>query len=107
MSALVSFYLKKETLETLLKTVNAKGEKGVEITQSINEEVNQYGQNVSGWVSQSKEQRESKKDRYFVGNGKVVWTNGNIKVAGIQQPDTTTSPAPQAAPEQPSNDLPF
>ena len=106
MSALISFYLKKETLETLLKTLNAKGEKGVEITQSINEEVNQYGQNVSGWVSQSKEQRESKKDRYYVGNGKVFWTDGIIKLAE-KQPDTTPAPAPQAAPEQPANDLPF
>ena len=42
MSSLSSLYIKKEVLETLLKVVNQKGEKGVDITISINEESNQY-----------------------------------------------------------------
>jgi hypothetical protein len=102
MSSLLSFYVKKETLETLLKTVNAKGEKGLELTLSISEEPNQYGQNVSGWVSQTKEQREAKKDRYFVGNGKVIWTDGTIKV--VQKEEPKPAPAPAA---QEKDDLPF
>ena len=38
MSSLNSLYIKKEALETLLKGVNAKGLKGIELTLSINDE---------------------------------------------------------------------
>jgi hypothetical protein len=50
-------------------------------TLSLNDETNGYGQNVSVWESQSKEQQTAKEQRNFVGNGKVVWTDGNVKVA--------------------------
>lgn len=50
-------------------------------TLSLNDETNGYGQNVSIWESQTKEQQTAKEQRNFVGNGKVVWTDGNIKVA--------------------------
>lgn len=50
-------------------------------TVSLNDETNGYGQNVSVWESQSKEQQAAKEQRNFVGNGKVVWTDGTIKVA--------------------------
>jgi hypothetical protein len=102
MSSLLSFYLKKETLETMLKVVNQKNDKGVEMTISINEEANQYGQNVSGWVSQTEEQRKAKKERFFTGNGKVFWTDGIIKVAAKEQQNERQ---PDNEPE--SDDLPF
>jgi len=73
MASLSSVYIKKEILEVLLKTVNAKQEKGVEITVSLNDEKNQFEQDVSAYVSQTKEQREAKKPRYYVGNGKTFW----------------------------------
>jgi len=81
MSSLSSLYIKKEVLETLLKVVNQKGEKGVDITISINEESNQYIQNISSYISQTKEQREAKKEKFYVGNGKVFWTDGKITLA--------------------------
>ena len=56
MAALLDLYIKVETLETLLKVVKAKNEKGVALTISINDETNQYGQNVTSFVSQTKEQ---------------------------------------------------
>lgn len=87
MSSLSEIYIKKETLETLLKTVNTKGEKGVSLTISIGDETNQYGQNLSGFVSQTKEQREAKKDKFYVGNGKVFWTDGKITKAEAKQQD--------------------
>lgn len=89
MSNLSSIYIKKETLKTLLEVVEKKGEKGVEITLSTGDETNEYGQNVSGYVAQTKEQRESGKPKFYVGNGKVFWTDGKITVA-----------AKQAAPQQ-------
>ncbi len=81
MSSLSSIYLKKETLQTLLDVVTKKGEKGLELTVSLSDETNQYEQNVSAWVSQSKEQREAKKERFYAGNGKTFWTDGKITVA--------------------------
>jgi hypothetical protein len=104
MSSLSEIYLKKETLETLLKTVTAKGENGVSITISTSDETNQYGQNVTSFVSQSKEQREAKANKYYVGNGKVFWTDGKITVA--KKKEEATAPAPAPAQES-FNDLPF
>ena len=95
MSTIANIYFKKDVLETLLKTVNAKNEKGVSITLSISDDVNQYGQNVSGFVTQTKEQREQKKQKFYVGNGEVVWTDGNIVKGGKVQPQTETETAKQ------------
>lgn len=81
MASLSNIYIKLETLETILKVVKQKGEKGISIDISINDEANQYGQNLSGYVSQTKEQREAKKERFYVGNGKTFWTDGKISVA--------------------------
>jgi hypothetical protein len=50
-------------------------------TLSLNDDTNGFGQNVSVWESQTKDQQTAKEQRNFVGNGKVVWTDGNIKVA--------------------------
>jgi hypothetical protein len=104
MSSLSEIYLKKETLETLLKTVTAKGENGVSITISTSDETNNYGQNVTSFVSQTKEQREAKANKYYVGNGKVFWTDGKITVA--KKKDDVTAPV-QAPAQESFNDLPF
>jgi len=84
MSALNSLFIKKETLQEILNVINAKELKGVELTISINDEVNPYGQNVSAYVSQSKEDREVKKNKYYVGSGKTFWTDGKISVVSKQ-----------------------
>ena len=94
MSALLDVYIKKETLKTLLDVVEKKGEKGVSITISVNDETNEYGQNVSSYVSQSKEDREAKKPRFYAGNGKVFWTNGEIKKADGQASSSGTDKLP-------------
>ena len=100
MSALADIYIKKETLKTLLDTVEKKGEKGVSINVSINDETNEYGQNVSSFVSQTKEQRDAKTNKFFTGNGKVFWTNGTIKVAEKKEQATST-PAQSKKEEEP------
>lgn len=81
MAALHDIYFKLETLKTIVSVIEKKAEKGVSITVSISDETNQWGQNVSAFVSQSKEQREAKQQRYFVANGKVFWTDGKITAA--------------------------
>lgn len=110
MSSLNSLYIKKETLETLLKVVTKKGEKGVELTVNINDESNQYGQNVSAFVSQTKEQREAKKDRFYVGNGKTFWTDGKIHVPAKPDslpPSDIGGPGYSNNEDENDDDLPF
>ena len=101
MASILDIYLKAEVLETLLQVVKAKQEKGVAITVNINDETNQYGQNVSAHVSQKKEEREAKKAKYYVVNGKVVWTSGTIEKAEKKEEEV------QQAKVISSNDLPF
>lgn len=96
MSALAEIFIKTETLKTLFDTVSKKGEKGekgVKLTVSINDETNQYGQNVTSYVSQTKEQREAKANKFYAGNGQVFWTNGSVCVAKKED-------AVQAQPQQ-------
>jgi hypothetical protein len=99
MSSLAEFYIKKETLETMLKVINAKNQPGISLQIGINDETNQWGQNVSVSVSQTKEEREAKKDKYYVGNGKVFYTDGIIKKAEKKDPKESFIPY--------GNDLPF
>lgn len=101
MSDLNSVYIKKETLETLFKGAEAKGLKGIEITVARNNEPNQYGQNVSAYVSQSKEDRDENKPRFYVGNGKTFWTDGT-NINAIK-----TEPTEKKAETTKSDDLPF
>lgn len=91
MAGLSSIYIKAETLETLLKTVKAKGEKGISITVATNDETRMYGQNVNAYVSQSKEDREAGKQKYFIGNGSTFWTDGKMVVAEKDNANTSAS----------------
>lgn len=104
MSALLDIYVKEETLETLLKTIRAKKEKGISLTISIFDESNNYGQNVTGYVSQSKEQREAGKEKFYVGNGKVFSIKDGIKLA--KKKDSTTSQSNTSTTKE-TDDLPF
>jgi hypothetical protein len=79
-------------------------------TLSLNDDTNGFGQNVSIWESQTKEQQTAKEQRNFVGNGKVVWTDGNIKVADKVVTNTDYNSARDIkvnAAEVIESDLPF
>ena len=54
------------------------GKKGkyLPITITINDEVDQFGNQGPVVVEQSKEEREAKSPKTYLGNVKVVWTNG-------------------------------
>ena len=70
-----------------------KGKKGVwyNFTISVNDD-SKYGNNVSLSDMQTKEEREAGKPKDYLGNGKVVWTNGSItKAEADTQPVATTT----------------
>tara|TARA_R100000951_G_scaffold97774_1_gene87520 strand:- start:172 stop:480 length:309 start_codon:yes stop_codon:yes gene_type:complete len=72
------------------------------ITISISDET-RYGNNVSIYDSQTKEEREAKVQRNYLGNAKVVWTDNVIKLAEREDRETkTTVPV-----DEQSGDLPF
>ena len=60
-----------------------KGKKGtyLDVVIHVNDNVNDYGKNVSMAVSQSKEERQSGAETVWLGNGKVLKTDGNISTA--------------------------
>jgi len=63
-------------LAKLKKAPIIKGKNGAEyvnITIIVNDEPNQYGKDVSISLEQSKEEREAKAPKTFVGQGKVVF----------------------------------
>ena len=78
-----------------------KGAKGtyLAVTISLNDETDQYGNNVSMWEEQTKEERDAKTDRVFLGNGKVVFDSNGKQNQGQQ--------APQQSQEYELDELPF
>ena len=106
MASLSEIYVKKSTLETILKTLNAKQGKegeGVKLTISLSDQPNNFGQNVSVYVAQINEERAAKKPLFYVGNGKTFWSKGETPVPQREQP----TPAPQTVTAANDNDLPF
>ena len=96
----------KVDLRKITKEKIYKGKKGdyLEMTFVINDEVDQYGNNVSVTEGQTKEERDAKAPKNYLANGRVVWTNGTA-------PTVAPRDGEQAAPAQVSqpqdDDLPF
>jgi len=65
-----SLDVKKITKERLY--AGAKGTY-LKLTISINDQIDQFGNNVSVWEEQTKEERDQKKPKNFLGNGKIVF----------------------------------
>ena len=81
MSALINLSLRVDKLPKEKFVQGKDGAVYYNFTIGVNDDSNQYGQNVSATDSQTKEEREAKKPKTYLGNGNVVWTDGNIKVA--------------------------
>jgi hypothetical protein len=87
------------------KIIIGKKGKYLPISITLNDELDQFGNQGPVIVSQSKEEREAKQAKTYLGNVKLVWTNGEVKKFDNQQQ--------QAAPPVPQHqnvledDLPF
>ena len=83
------------------------GKKGkyLPITITINDEVDQFGNQGPVCVDQTKEERDAKTAKTYLGNVKVVWTNGdNVEPAPR---DAAPAPPKQAPVPDEVEDLPF
>ena len=89
------------------KIIEGKKGKYLPITITLNDELDQFGNNGPVVVQQSKEEREAKTEKTYLGNVKVVWTNGdNVAVAPKEGQAAPVQAAPVAA-AAPVDDLPF
>jgi len=92
-------------LEAIPKDKIIIGKKGkyLPIVITVNDEIDQFGNQGPVVVDQSKEERESKTAKTYLGNVKVVWTNGQFPDPAPYD-NQQSKPAAKAAPEV---DLPF
>ena len=79
MSTLINLSLRVDQLPKEKFIAGKDGKVYYNFTIAVNDEANQFGQNVSAYDSQTKEEREAKKSKSYIGNGSVIWTDGNIK----------------------------
>tara|TARA_R100000664_G_C2633832_1_gene62087 strand:- start:76 stop:375 length:300 start_codon:yes stop_codon:yes gene_type:complete len=77
MSAIINFNLNVAKLPKEKFIAGKNGAVWVNLTMSVNDET-RYGNNTSIYVSQTKEERDSKKQKNYLGNGQVVWENGIV-----------------------------
>lgn len=59
--------------------------KYLNMTVIINDDLDKFGNNVAITIQQSREERDLKASKTYLGNGKVVYTNGEVKVAEKQE----------------------
>jgi hypothetical protein len=71
------------------------------LTIAIQDET-RYGNNVAFMDSQTKEERDAKKPKTYLGNGKVIWTSDGV----VQVAEREEEKVAVAVDEQ-SGDLPF
>ena len=82
-----------------------QGKKGkyLPITVTLNNEPDQFGNQGPVVVEQTKEERDAKAEKTYLGNVKVVWTDGNNVDTAPRDNQSAPAPAPAAVEE----DLPF
>ena len=87
------------------KIIVGKKGKYLPISITVNDEPDQFGNQGPVIVDQTKEEREAKTERVYLGNCKVVWTNGTFpepNKAGFTKQAPPAAPAPVK-----EEDLPF
>ena len=77
MSAIINYSLRVDKLPKEKFVAGKDGAVFVNLTMSVDDET-RFGNNTSIYVSQTKEERDAKKNRTYLGNGKVVFNNGVI-----------------------------
>ena len=80
------------------------GKKGkyLPITITLNDELDQFGNQGPVVVEQTKEERDAKTPKTYLGNVKVVWTNGDFP-----EPNFGDQPQKPTAKVEAEPDLPF
>ena len=103
MSAIISGSIRVDKLPKEKFIQGKDGAVYYNFTISVSDET-RYGNNVAFMDSQTKEEREAKVPKTYLGNGKVVWTkDGTIQVAEREGGEQKTV----VPVDEQSGDLPF
>ena len=87
------------------KIIDGKKGKYLPITITINDEIDNFGNQGPIIVSQSKEEREAKEGKTYLGNVKVVWTNGEFPQPAPREGQSQAAQSKKQVVEE--DDLPF
>lgn len=87
------------------KIIEGKKGKYLPISVTVNDELNDFGNQGHVTVGQSKEERDSKQDKTFLGDVRVGWTNGATQKLDSSEKGQATKESPAA--EVAGDDLPF
>lgn len=88
MGAIISASIDLAKIDKSKIVAGKNGAKYYNILISVNDEKNQYGQDVSISENQSKEEREGGQKKNYIGNGKTIWTGGITPKANPNPPPT-------------------
>jgi hypothetical protein len=100
MSKLMSLSIDLSKLDKSKIVEGKNGAKYYNLTIELKDEKDQYGNDLSSWTTLSKEEREAKTNRTYLGNGKVVYTSNN-EATNYNTESKVTTLVEQA------NELPF
>tara|TARA_B100000424_G_C22934196_1_gene497021 strand:+ start:1034 stop:1339 length:306 start_codon:yes stop_codon:yes gene_type:complete len=91
-------------LDKIPKDKIIEGKKGryLNLVFTVNNEQDQFGNQGPVCVDQTKEERDAKTEKVYLGNVKVVWTDGNFPAPIPYE----KQPTPQKQ-EMQADDLPF
>ncbi len=86
--------------------------KYLQINIVVNDETDDkgYGKDVAIIEGQTKEERENKATKKYIGNGITIWTNGTVPKIAKEKPKkgaAPSAPAPTPTESSPTDDLPF
>ena len=88
------------------KIIDGKKGKYLPITIVLNDEPYQFGNQGPITIAQSKDERTAKAAKTYLGNVKVIWTNGdNVAAAPRDDQQSQQAPAQSLSPQE--DDLPF
>lgn len=87
------------------RIIDGKKGKYLPITITINDEVDNFGNHGPIIVQQTKEERDAKSPKVYLGNVKVAWTNGEFPKPVSMGPETNKVQTGTAAVSE--DDLPF
>jgi hypothetical protein len=84
-----------------------KGKKGqyINVVVNVNNDTDKFGNQASVVVDQTKEERDAKAPKVYLGNGKIVWSDGQFADPAPREDNRGgNAPVPQATV---TDDLPF
>ena len=93
MSQIISASIDLSKIDKSKIVAGKNGQKYYSISISVNDEADKFGNDVAIITNQTKEEREAKAPKVYLGNGKTVWKSNG-------------SPAPASVPAT-DDDLPF